>query len=664
MKVLSAFAAISACRFGDRRQSVLRQDDSVDGSLLPEAAESACLRAMTNAPTALPHDVDALHALIFAERAAYATAHAAVLAERNTIAAERDQLAARTEKLEYIVAEMRRARFGRSSERIDDDQLALALEALETEHAKTEAQAEKANPALKTERARQRRKSRTETLDHLPHEEVVIEPESKTCPCCNGALHKIGEDVSKRLDKVPAKLTVVVTRRPKLACRDCEQTGTDEVAGIIQAPAPARLIEGGLPTERLVADVVVSKFADHLPLYRQSQILARLGVRIERSTLAGWVGTAAAELQPLHDHLVGLLKASPKLFCDETRCPVLDPGRGKTKTGFMWALARDDRPWGGELPPAVAYTYAPGRGGVHAVKLLDGFSGDPRFWRVAPLASTGLGTSFSLQGLWAAPWLTDVAGLDRSAVVEHLVLMAAVLSATALLMGAVAERLRCFGIPTELFLAGMLALSMAAQLALLLGLPVPTHLLFGIIATGGATAVLSFAILARYFPKEVAGRANAALGVLNMGMAFGLQCLAGFIIAQWPAADGHYPAQAHEAAMAVGLGLQLIALGVFLAPSRRSKQMPMAFAVARVLGFDPSIAAAAMPLHYASALLAWRRHVADTRRQATAWRFAAVASMALCLGLAGSLFLALSAPAIALHLVQGGVPRMAAAEVP
>ena len=125
----------------------------------------------------------------------------------------------------------------------------------------------------------------------------------------------------------------------------------------------------------LFRSVVVSKFADHLPLYRQSQILARLGVKIERSTLAGWVGTAAAELQPLHDHLVGLLKASPKLFCDETRCPVLDPGRGETKTGFMWALARDDRPWGGMLPPAVAYTYAPGRGGVHAVKLLDGFSG-------------------------------------------------------------------------------------------------------------------------------------------------------------------------------------------------------------------------------------------------------------------------------------------------
>jgi transposase len=368
MTMLTAFAAISTCRFAGARSSAVRQEDSSARSRLPDVAESACLRAMTDAPTALPPelpgDIDALHALILAERAA----HAAVIAER-------DQLATLNEKLEHIVAEMRRAMYGRRSERIDDSQLELALEALETAHAKVQAEAEKANPALKSERTRRRRKSRTESLDHLPREEVVIEPESKVCPCCNGALHVIGEDISKRLDKVPAKLTVVVTRRPKLACRSCERTGADDVAGIIQAPAPARLIEGGLPTERLVADVVVSKFADHLPLYRQSQILARLGVRIERSTLAGWVGAAAAELQPLHDHLLGKLKASPKLFCDETRCPVLDPGRGETKTGFMWAIARDDRPWGGTDPPAVAYTYAPGRGGVHAVKLLDGFNG-------------------------------------------------------------------------------------------------------------------------------------------------------------------------------------------------------------------------------------------------------------------------------------------------
>jgi MFS family permease len=210
----------------------------------------------------------------------------------------------------------------------------------------------------------------------------------------------------------------------------------------------------------------------------------------------------------------------------------------------------------------------------------------------------------------AAPWLTDVAGLERWAVVGHLVLMAAVLSASALLLGALAERLRRAGIPTELFLAGTLALSMVAQLALLLGLPVSSHLLFAIIASAGATPVLSFAILARYFPKEVAGRANAALGVLNMGTAFGLQCLAGVIIAQWPADGGHYPAQAHQAALAAGLALHLVGLAVFLSPKRRAQPMPMCRAVARVLGVDSSIRFD-MPAQYAAALSAWTARRAD-----------------------------------------------------
>lgn len=348
---------------------ITRHDDSSPSSMLCDPPESATLwfvfgkagRAVTDSSDTLPNDIGALRALIQAERAAHA--------------AERDKLAARNERLEAIIAEIRRAHFGRKSERITDDQLSLALEELETALAKAETQDEQADPALKTERTRKRRASRNENLDHLPHEEVIVEPDSKVCPCCGGELHVIGEDTSKRLDKVPAQVRVIVTRRPKYGCRSCEKTGADEVAGIIQAPAPARLIEGGLPTEAMVADVVVSKHADHIPLYRQSQILARHRVYIERSTLAQWVGAAAAELQPLHNRLLEMLKASPKLFSDETRCPVLDPGRGKTKTGFIWAIARDDRPWGGSDPPAVAYSYAPGRGGEHAVKLLDGFHG-------------------------------------------------------------------------------------------------------------------------------------------------------------------------------------------------------------------------------------------------------------------------------------------------
>jgi transposase len=363
---------------------MLRHNDSGSQSALPASTESATLwfvfgkmhRSTMDVNDTLPDDIEALRALLLAERAS-----------RAAIIVERDKLAIRNERLEAIIAEIRRAHFGRKSERITDDQLSLALEELEVSLAKAEAEEEKTDPAFKAAATQKRRASRNESLDHLPHEEVVIEPESKACPCCGGELHVIGEDTSKRLDKVPAKVRVIVTRRPKYACRSCEKTGADTVAGVIQAPAPARLIEGGLPTEALVADVVVSKHADHLPLYRQSQILARHGVKIERSTLAQWVGAAAAELQPLHDHLLDLLRASPKLFCDETRCPVLDPGAGKTKTGYLWAIARDDRPWGGGSdangdpqfrgsgPPAVAYSYAPGRGGVHAVKLLDGFSG-------------------------------------------------------------------------------------------------------------------------------------------------------------------------------------------------------------------------------------------------------------------------------------------------
>ena len=369
-----------------------RHDDSVAQLALENASESVLSCSMTPTSNALPDDIDALraqlnavladHAAVVAERDAAVSERDDAVSERNTIRAEHDQLEARYQRLESILAEIRRAHFGRKSEKIDDNQLALALEELETSLAKSEAEADKtedqAEKAGKPARAKgdgKGRRSRFPTLDHLPHVIEVIEPESKTCPCCCGELHVIGEDVSKRLDVVPAQYRVLETHRPKFACRSCESNGADNVAGVIQAPAPARLIVGGLPTEALVAQVVVSKHADHLPLYRQAQILARQGVEIERSTLAHWVGAAAAELQPLHDHLLRQLKASPKLFCDETRCPVLDPGRGKTKTGFMWSIARDDRPWGGTDPPAVAYTYAPGRGAVHAVKLLAGYSG-------------------------------------------------------------------------------------------------------------------------------------------------------------------------------------------------------------------------------------------------------------------------------------------------
>jgi transposase len=201
----------------------------------------------------------------------------------------------------------------------------------------------------------------------LPRIEEVIEPESLTCSC-GQCLHCIGEDVAERLDVIPAQFRVIVTRRPKYACRSCSD-------GVSQAPAAAQLIPGGLPTEATVAHVLVAKYADHLPLYRQAQMMSRQGLELDRSTLADWVGRAGFELRPVFEALIADLKRSSKLFMDETPAPVLEPGAGKTKTGYFWALARDERPWNGQAPPGVAFSYAPGRGGHHAEQILRGFSG-------------------------------------------------------------------------------------------------------------------------------------------------------------------------------------------------------------------------------------------------------------------------------------------------
>jgi len=296
----------------------------------------------------LPDDIAALKAMLVASEA------------RNL---RKDE---RIERLEKLVAAFKQAAFGRKSEKSDPAQFELALEDLETAIAAVHAEEEADAPAAKRS-TRPRAVNRGALPKHLPRIEEVIEPESLTC-ACGGCLHSIGEDVSERLDIVPARFRVIVTRRPKYACRSC----TD---GVVQAPAPARLIPGGLPTEATVAHVLVSKYADHLPLYRQTQICSRQGIDLDRSTLADWVGRAAFELRPVFDALIAALKRSTKLFMDETRAPVLDPGRCKTKTGYFWALARDDRPWGGDDPPGVAFTYAPGRGGSHAERILEGFGG-------------------------------------------------------------------------------------------------------------------------------------------------------------------------------------------------------------------------------------------------------------------------------------------------
>jgi transposase len=271
-------------------------------------------------------------------------------------------------RLIQIIKELQRHRFGRRAETLPEDQLMLGLEEAEQIEAAGEEEKEQSDPAERRNRAAKRRANRGSLPMHLPRVETTVDIEDHACPCCRNGLHRIGEDVSERLDIVPAQLRVIVVRRPKYACRACEDV-------VVQAPAPGRLIEGGLPTEATVAQVLVSKYADHLPLYRQAQIYARQGINLDRSTLADWVGRAAWCLRPIHERLLAKLKSSPKLFADETTAPVLDPGRGKTKTGQLWAYARDDRPWEGADPPGVAYVYAPDRKAERPIAHLAGFSG-------------------------------------------------------------------------------------------------------------------------------------------------------------------------------------------------------------------------------------------------------------------------------------------------
>ncbi|EDM69601.1 probable insertion sequence transposase protein [Roseobacter sp. AzwK-3b] len=295
-----------------------------------------------------------------------AAQRAAVLALMEKVAA----LTEITQRQEHLIAELNHALHGKRSEKLTEDERQLAFEDLSIALAEVEVQkehlADRSGDKTTTKPAPKRTIGNLPTA--LPRIEEVIEPESLICPCGCGVMHKIGEDRSERLDIVPAQLRVIVTVRPKYACRTC----TD---GVTQAPAPSHLIMGGLPTEATIAHVLVSKYADHLPLYRQSQILARAGLDLHRAVLADWVGKAAFHLKPVVDRLTDHLKRSSKLFMDETTAPVLDPGRGKTKTGYLWALARDDRPWGGEDPPGVVYFYAPGRAGQNAETFLTGFDG-------------------------------------------------------------------------------------------------------------------------------------------------------------------------------------------------------------------------------------------------------------------------------------------------
>src|SRR6202165_1011240 len=282
---------------------------------------------------ALPDDVDTLKRMV------------------RTLATERANLTAaqaEIERLRLIVQKLQRSQFGRRAERLDDDQLQFGFEDLHADIARVEATLP--SMTVKTPRSRPDRPS---LPAHLPREDMRFDLEYQACPCCGGELHVIGETVSEMLDHVPARLRVIRICRPRYGCRAC---GT-----IHQAPAPERPIAKGLASPGLLAHVLVAKYCDHLPLYRQSQIFARHGVEIDRSTLANWVGGACWWLEPLQARLAAHVFGSTKLFAHDPPIRVPDPGRGRTKTGRLWVYARDDRPWSGPEPPAAVYFYSPDR---------------------------------------------------------------------------------------------------------------------------------------------------------------------------------------------------------------------------------------------------------------------------------------------------------------
>jgi len=292
----------------------------------------------------LPDDVEALKVELVAARA--------------LVIEQKIQL----EKLRFEIARLKRMKYGRSSEQLDTQigQMQLTLEDLEATLAETP---EPLRPAPKQAPIKPVRRA---LPAHLPREDVVHDS-ACTCPACGGTLRRLGEDVSEMLEYVPGRYKVVRHVRPKFSCGACQK--------IVQASAPSRPIARGLAGPGFLAHVLVSKYADHLPLYRQSQIYAREGLDLDRSTLADWVGGASELLEPLVRSLGRYVMSATKLHGDDTPVPVLCPGRGTTKQGRLWTYVRDDRPAASTEPPAVLFRYSPDRKGERPKAHLTRFTG-------------------------------------------------------------------------------------------------------------------------------------------------------------------------------------------------------------------------------------------------------------------------------------------------
>lgn len=326
---------------------------------------------MSSSPSELPTDPEALRALAQALQA---------------------ELYAKTlmiEKLKAQLAVLRRARFGRSSEKLDRDIQQLELLIGDLEEGEAESQARTAAATRTPRPAAAPAKGRQPLPEHLPRE-VVRHEAPCACPACGGTVFsRIGEDEREVLEYVPSHFKVVKHIRPKLSCRACET--------IVQAPMRSLPIERGRPGPKLLAHVAVGKYCDHLPLYRQSEIYARAGVDLDRSTLADWIGQMSFLLAPLAETIGRHARAGPAIHADDTPVPVLDPGRGRTKTGRLLTLVRDERPWDGRAPPAAFYLYSPDRKAEHAEALLgtcrghlhaDGYAGFAGLY--APDPKTGV----------------------------------------------------------------------------------------------------------------------------------------------------------------------------------------------------------------------------------------------------------------------------------
>jgi len=300
-------------------------------------------------------DSDALRALVLAK-------HALIVEQQETLTTRNHEI----ENLKLLILKLKRLKFGRSSEKLDRkiEQLELRLEEMETAEAAAEAPA--AEPTSRT--TSNRRSTRRGPLPgHLPRETQTHAPKHDVCPDCGGTLNGLGEDVAEMLEYVPAHFKVIRIVRPKCLCSRCSR--------IWQEPAPNRPVERSIAGPGLLAHVLVSKYGDHLPLYRQSDIYDREGVDLSRSTLADWVGGAARTLDPLMELVRRYVLNATKLHGDDTPVPVLSPGDGKTKTGRFWTYVRDDRPAGSTDPPAVWFAYSPDRKAEHPAKHLRGFRG-------------------------------------------------------------------------------------------------------------------------------------------------------------------------------------------------------------------------------------------------------------------------------------------------